>query len=351
MTAWADEVEAVGERIGRHFARSEPRRRAVGYVRGLAQRHRAEERLAAGRAPRRPDPRRRPAPARPGRLGRRRRPRRPDPATSPSTSATRDGVLVVDETGFLKKGTKSCGVARQYSGTAGRIENCQVGVFLGYATPKGRALLDRALYLPKEWADDAGRREDGRGAGGGGVRHQAGAGPADDRAGGGGRGAGDVGDGRRGVRVGLPLPDRPGGARAGLRGRGAGRLRRRASGSARCGSKALLAEVPADGVAPAELRGRVEGAAGVRLGVAPDELPRSRETYARWLLIRRSVSDPTEVALLRLRRPAGDDAGRAWSASPGRGGRSRSASSWPRATAGWTSTRCGAGPGGTGTSP
>jgi SRSO17 transposase len=65
-----------------------------------------------------------------------------------------DGVLVVDETGFLKKGSKSVGVARQYSGTAGRIENCQIGVFLGYATPRGRALLDRALYLPKEWTDD-----------------------------------------------------------------------------------------------------------------------------------------------------------------------------------------------------
>ena len=61
-----------------------------------------------------------------------------------------DGVLVVDEAGFLKKGTKSCGVARQYSGTAGRIENCQIGVFLTYATPKGRAGIDRALYLPRE---------------------------------------------------------------------------------------------------------------------------------------------------------------------------------------------------------
>jgi SRSO17 transposase len=66
-----------------------------------------------------------------------------------------DGVLVVDETGFLKKGTKSVGVSRQYSGAAGRIENCQIGVFLGYATTKGRALLDRELYLPKEWTGDA----------------------------------------------------------------------------------------------------------------------------------------------------------------------------------------------------
>jgi SRSO17 transposase len=71
-----------------------------------------------------------------------------------------DGVLVVDETGFLKKGAKSVGVARQYSGTAGRIENCQIGVLLGYATKKGRAPLDRALYLPKEWAGDADRREE-----------------------------------------------------------------------------------------------------------------------------------------------------------------------------------------------
>jgi SRSO17 transposase len=68
------------------------------------------------------------------------------------------GVLVIDETGFLKKGTKSCGVARQYSGTAGRVENCQIGVFLGYASARGRAGLDRALYLPKDWAADAGRR-------------------------------------------------------------------------------------------------------------------------------------------------------------------------------------------------
>jgi SRSO17 transposase len=63
-------------------------------------------------------------------------------------------VLIVDETGFLKKGTKSAGVARQYSGTAGRIENAQVGVFLAYASSRGRALIDRELYLPKEWTDD-----------------------------------------------------------------------------------------------------------------------------------------------------------------------------------------------------
>src|SRR5215203_1289079 len=71
-----------------------------------------------------------------------------------------EGVLVVDETGFLKKGTKSCGVARQYSGTAGRIENCQIGVFLGYASSMGRAGIDRALYLPRDWAEDPERRKE-----------------------------------------------------------------------------------------------------------------------------------------------------------------------------------------------
>jgi SRSO17 transposase len=65
-----------------------------------------------------------------------------------------NGVLVIDETGFVKKGRHSAGVARQYSGTAGKVENCQIGVFLGYASPLGQTLLDRELYLPKEWTDD-----------------------------------------------------------------------------------------------------------------------------------------------------------------------------------------------------
>ena len=68
------------------------------------------------------------------------------------------GVLVVDETGFLKKGMHSVGVARQYSGTAGRVENCQVGVFAAYASRWGQALVDRRLRLPKAWAEDAARR-------------------------------------------------------------------------------------------------------------------------------------------------------------------------------------------------
>ena len=68
-------------------------------------------------------------------------------------------VLVLDETGFLKKGRLSAGVARQYSGTAGRIENCQIGVFLAYASRHGHALLDCALYLPKAWTNDRERCE------------------------------------------------------------------------------------------------------------------------------------------------------------------------------------------------
>jgi SRSO17 transposase len=68
------------------------------------------------------------------------------------------GVLIADDTGFLKKGTRSAGVQRQYSGTAGRTENCQVGVFLAYASVHGHALIDRELYLPQSWAEDWDRR-------------------------------------------------------------------------------------------------------------------------------------------------------------------------------------------------
>ena len=70
------------------------------------------------------------------------------------TLSSPDAVLVIDETGFLKKGCKSVGVQRQYSGTAGRIENCQIGVFLSYASSHGHTLVDRELYLPKSWTDD-----------------------------------------------------------------------------------------------------------------------------------------------------------------------------------------------------
>ena len=73
---------------------------------------------------------------------------------------SREAVFIVDETGFLKKGQHSAGVKRQYSGTAGRIENSQIGVFLCYASDQGAALVDRELYLPQEWAEDRERRRE-----------------------------------------------------------------------------------------------------------------------------------------------------------------------------------------------
>ena len=69
------------------------------------------------------------------------------------TLADKEAVLVIDETGFLKQGKASCGVARQYTGSAGKITNCQIGVFASYVSRHGHAFIDRALYLPKEWTD------------------------------------------------------------------------------------------------------------------------------------------------------------------------------------------------------
>jgi SRSO17 transposase len=71
--------------------------------------------------------------------------------------ADQDAVLVLDETGFLKQGKSSCGVARQHTGSAGKITNCQIGVFVAYASRHGHAFIDRALYLPKAWTDDPAR--------------------------------------------------------------------------------------------------------------------------------------------------------------------------------------------------
>jgi SRSO17 transposase len=69
------------------------------------------------------------------------------------TLAAPDAVLVIDETGFLKQGTSSCGVQRQYTGSAGKIANCQIGVFAAYVSDRGHAFIDRRLYLPKSWTD------------------------------------------------------------------------------------------------------------------------------------------------------------------------------------------------------
>src|SRR4051794_6017114 len=73
------------------------------------------------------------------------------------TLADPEAVLVFDETGFLKQGEASCGVARQYTGSAGKVTNCQIGVFAAYASRHGHAFIDRALYLPKTWTDDPAR--------------------------------------------------------------------------------------------------------------------------------------------------------------------------------------------------
>ena len=73
------------------------------------------------------------------------------------TLADPNAVLVLDETGFLKQGKASCGVGRQYTGSAGKVTNCQIGVFASYVSRHGHAFIDRALYLPKSWTDDRGR--------------------------------------------------------------------------------------------------------------------------------------------------------------------------------------------------
>ena len=152
--AWAE----LHTRIGRRFARAEARERAKRYLVGLLERVSRKNGWQLAEAM--------------GETGPRAVQRLLSAATW-DTDGVRDdlrdyvvahlgdeatGLLIVDETGFLKKGRKSCGVARQYSGTAGATENCQVGVFLAYASQDGAAFIDRALYLPREWTEDRGRR-------------------------------------------------------------------------------------------------------------------------------------------------------------------------------------------------
>ena len=105
------------------------------------------------------------------------------------TLADRDAVLVLDETGFLKQGKASCGVARQYTGSAGKITNCQIGVFAAYVSRHGHAFIDRALYLPKAWTDDPARLAAAHVPPRDRLCHQAPAGAGHDRARDRGRGA------------------------------------------------------------------------------------------------------------------------------------------------------------------
>jgi SRSO17 transposase len=156
VRAWAAGLDALHARIAGRFARAEPRRRALAYPRGLlgpvGRKNGWQLAEHAGEAT--PDGMQRLL------------------ATADwDPDLVRDdlrgyvvehlgdpgAVLVVDETGFLKKGTTSVGVQRQYSGTAGKVDNCQLGVFLAYASPRGRAFIDRELYLPRCWTDDPAR--------------------------------------------------------------------------------------------------------------------------------------------------------------------------------------------------
>src|SRR5215217_4223013 len=149
---WAVGLEEVHARIAGRFARAEPRARVLAYLRGLLGQSERKNgwTLAEAAGEVSPD-------------GMQRLLRTADW----DADAVRDelrafvlerlgsgGVLIVDETGFVKKGARSAGVARQYTGTSGKIDNCQIGVFCAYATPTGRALIDRELYLPHSWTDD-----------------------------------------------------------------------------------------------------------------------------------------------------------------------------------------------------
>lgn len=150
---WAQELERLHARIASRFARPEPRQRALAYLRGILSTTERKNgwQLAehAGEA-------------------------RPDGMQRLLSSAIWDAdgvrddirhyvleqlgdqeaILVIDETSFPKRGCKSAGVQPQYCGTTGQVENCQVGVFLAYASPKGHALIDRELYLPLSWIED-----------------------------------------------------------------------------------------------------------------------------------------------------------------------------------------------------
>jgi SRSO17 transposase len=156
VQGWAAGLGVLHARIAGRFARAEPRRRVLAYLRGLlgnvGRKNGWQLAEHAGEAT-------------------------PDGMQRLLATATWDpdlvrddlrayvvehlgdpgGVLVVDETGFLKKGSTSVGVQRQYSGTAGKVDNCQLGVFLAYASGTGRAFIDRELYLPRVWTEDPAR--------------------------------------------------------------------------------------------------------------------------------------------------------------------------------------------------
>jgi SRSO17 transposase len=162
LNEWADDFEAFHARFAGLFVRSEPREQAVKYMRALMAPVARKNgwQIAEAIGDKTPDATQRllyqvkwNADAARDEL---------QPFVVETLGDEEEGIGVVDETGFLKKGTKSAGVKRQYTGTAGKTENCQIGVFLAYATPKGQTFLDRRLYLPQEWCDDAERRAEAK---------------------------------------------------------------------------------------------------------------------------------------------------------------------------------------------
>src|SRR6476660_481715 len=154
---WGPGFDAYMGAFSSRFPRIEPRRRAASYVRGLLSELERKNgwTIAEGAGDRTPDGMQRLLNAsqwdEDG--------ARDDLRTViiDAIGDTENAILVVDETGFLKKGKKSAGVARMYTGTAGKTENCQIGVFLAYTSPTGHALIDRELYLPAVWTSDPDR--------------------------------------------------------------------------------------------------------------------------------------------------------------------------------------------------
>lgn len=156
VAAWAEGLSELHRRIAPRFAPSEPRERVGVYVQGLLaplERKNGWKLAEAAGEPR-------PAGMQRLLVG---ADWDPDLVRDDvgdyvvSHLGDPSAVLVIDDTGFGKKGSKSAGVARQYSGPAGWMENCQIGVFLGYAAPARRTFLDRELYLPTSWTDDRDR--------------------------------------------------------------------------------------------------------------------------------------------------------------------------------------------------
>ena len=161
LEEWVEDLESFQARFAHLFARSEPREQAAKYLRGLlgsAERKNSWQ-LAEAMGDTRPDQMQRllysaewDADAARDELQ----------GFVIEVFGDEDGIGVVDETGFLKKGSKSVGVKRQYSGTAGKVENCQIGTLLVYVSSRGFTFLDRRLYLPQEWYADTERRREAK---------------------------------------------------------------------------------------------------------------------------------------------------------------------------------------------